>query len=194
MCPYCERAELRCLGTRTRPHRVGVPVPCAHAPRVKAALEESAAVPRNALGTDGRVRGWVPAAPSWWRAWSPWGAAAQAGGSRGTQDLPLRMLWATGLPSWVGGASGRLGEPAGEDFPETLLCRRVWTCHAGRSQPGAGSRKDCGGWKQRVCGRAERLWFGDQTPGTQPERLRPRSEVSADVRGDRVSDYGLCFF
>ena len=73
-----------------------VPAPCVHAPRVRAALEESAAIHGNALGTDGRVRGRVPAVPSWWTAWSLWGAAAKAGGSRGLR-LPLRVLQATRL-------------------------------------------------------------------------------------------------
>lgn len=60
----------------------------------------------------------------------PEGCRCPGGRVPGNQDLPLRMLWATGLLSWVGGgvASGRPGEPVGEDLPETLLCRCVWRC------------------------------------------------------------------
>lgn len=55
-----KRAEPRCLGTRTRPHRVGVPVPCAHARGSKQPWSTFFLRVRDGL------------APSWWRAWSPW--------------------------------------------------------------------------------------------------------------------------
>ena len=199
MCPYCERAELRCLGTRTRPRGVDVPVPCAQAPRVKAALEESAAVPRNALGTYGRVRGWVPAAPSWWRAWSPRGAAAQVGGSRGIRTSRCACSGPQDFcPGWGGGgvreAGGarRGGPPRDVAVPLRLEMPEGASLEQGPGKTAAaGNSAFAGELKKGLL----RLWFGDQTPGTRPECLRPRSEVSLPMsEGTEFLTMGCVFF
>ena len=153
------------------------PVPCVHTRRVRAALEESAAIHGNALGTDGRVQGWVPAAPSWWTPWSLQGAAAHAGGSRGLRH-PLRVRRATRLESGVG---GWCWGACGEDLPETLLCRRIWRRPKGASLEQGQGKKAVPG-NSAFAGELKKglswLWFEDWTLGTWPELLRLQSEVS----------------
>ena len=129
----------------------------------------------------------------------PEGCRCPGGRVPGNQDLPLRMLWATGLLSWVGGggvreAGGarRGGPPRDVAVPLRLEMPEGASLEQGPGKTAAaGNSAFAGELKKGLL----RLWFGDQTPGTRPECLRPRSEVSLPMsEGTEFLTMGCVFF
>ena len=180
MCPCCERAERRFLGTRTGPRGSGVPVPCVHALRVKAGLEESAAIHGNALGTDGRLRGRF--------------LQRRPGGELGADGMPLLKVggsWRVRSccarsgpqgcrPGWRGGIGEAPGACGGG--PPRDAAGPAHLEMAEGSQPGAGQGKKAVPRNSAFTGELKkglsRLWFEDKMLRTWPELLRLQSEVS----------------